>query len=51
VEVNYEFMDVRRHVPLKKGLTAKDAYVKLPGGKIEKWDCKPEEATYERFGK
>src|SRR5207253_6939599 len=25
VEVNYEFMDVRRHVPLKKGLAAKDA--------------------------
>src|SRR3954453_10451413 len=25
VEVNYEFMDVRRRVPLKKGLAAKDA--------------------------
>jgi len=133
VEVNYEFMDVRRRVPLKKGLAAKDAppaspryphlgksaaqydgetlvietvgqraggldtlgvpglyqsdqmrteekfnpngdrmqvsvthydpvyfiqpftvtynYVRLPGGKIEKWDCKPEEATFERFAK
>jgi hypothetical protein len=131
VEVNYEFMDVRRRIPLKKGLTAKDApyaarnyphlgrsagqydgetlviettgqragvmdtlgvpglyqsdqmrtverfipdgnkmqivvthydpvyfvepftvtfnYLRLPGGKIEKWDCKPEEATYEKF--
>src|SRR5260370_42522549 len=25
VEINYEFMDVRRRVPLKKGLAAKDA--------------------------
>jgi hypothetical protein len=131
VEVNYEFMDVRRRVPLKKGITLKDApyaarnyphlgksigrydaetfvvetagqragvldtlgvpglyqsdqmhtverfipngdkmqivvthedpvyflqpftvtfnYLRLPGGKIEKWDCKPEEATFERF--
>jgi hypothetical protein len=131
VEVNYEFMDVRRRIPLKKGLAAKDApyavkkypnlgrssgqydgetlvvesvgmhagvmdtlgvpglyqsdrihtveryipngdkmqivvthddpvylaapltvtfnYVRLPGGKIMNWDCKPEEATYERF--
>jgi hypothetical protein len=131
VEVNYEFMDVHRRVPLKKGLTTKDApyavrnyphlgrsagqydgetlvvetaglragvldtlgvpglyqsdqmhtverfipngdkmqivvtledpvylvqpltvtfnYLRLPGGKIEKWDCKPEEATFERF--
>ena len=131
VEINYEFMDVHRRVPLKKGLTVKDApyavrnfphlgrsvgqydgetlvvetaglragvfdtlgvpglylsdqmhtverfipngdkmqivvthedpvylvepltvtfnYLRLPGGKIEKWDCKPEEATYERF--
>ena len=131
VEVNYEFMDVRRRVPLKKGLTPKDApyavknyphlgrsvgqydgetlvvetagqlagimdtlgvpglyqsgqihtverfipngdrmqivvthedpvylvqpltvtfsYLRLPGGKIEKWGCKPEEATYEKF--
>jgi hypothetical protein len=24
-------------------------YLRLPGGKIEKWDCKPEEATFERF--
>jgi len=131
VEVNYEFMDVHRSIPLKKGLAAKDApyavknyphlgksagqyegetlvvetvgvpagihdtlgvpgmyqsaqmrfverfipngdkmqivvthydpvyliepltvtfsYLRLPGGKIEKWDCKPEEATFERF--
>ena len=131
VEVNYEFMDVHRRVPLKKGLALKDApyavrnyphlgrsvgqydgetlvvesagvqagvldtlgvpglyqsnqmhtverfipngdkmqivvtledpvyfiqpltvtfnYLRLPGGKIEKWDCKPEEATFERF--
>jgi hypothetical protein len=131
VEVNYEFMDVHRRVPLKKGLASKDApyavrnyphlgrsvgqydgetlvvetagqragvldtlgvpglyqsdqmrtlerfipdgdrmqivvthqdpvylvqpltvtfnYLRLPGGKIEKWDCKPEEATFERF--
>jgi hypothetical protein len=132
VEVNYEFMDVHRRVPLKKGLAPKDApfavrehphlgksagqydgetlvietvgqkagildtlgapglyqsdqmrtverftpngdkmqvvivhydpvyfvqpltvtydYLRLPGGKIERWDCKPEEATFERFG-
>jgi hypothetical protein len=131
VEVNYEFMDVRRRIPLKKGLTAKEApyavrkyphlgrsagqydgetlvvatvgqragvldtlgvpglyqsdqmhtierfipngdrmqivvthedpvyflepftvtfnYVRLPGGKIMEWNCKPEEATYEKF--
>lgn len=131
VEINYEFMDVRRRVPLKKGLAVKDApytvrkqphmgrsvgqydgetlvietagqragvldtlgapglyqsdqmrtverfvpngntmqvtvthydpvyylqplivhytFMRLPGGKILKWDCKPEEATYERF--
>jgi hypothetical protein len=131
VEVNYEFMDVRRRVPIKPGLAAKDApyaareyphlgrsagqydgetlvvetvgqaagvldtlgvpglyqsdqmrtverfipngdrmqivvthydpvyfeqpltvtfsYLRLPGGKIETWDCKPEEATFERF--
>jgi hypothetical protein len=131
VEINYEFMDVRRRVPLKKGLAAKDApyavrkyphlgrsvgqydgealvvetvgqkggvldtlgvpglyqsdrmhtverlipngdrmqivvthedpvyflqpftvtfnYLRLPGGKIMEWGCKPEEATYERF--
>src|SRR6516162_2313425 len=131
VEVNYEFMDVRRRIPLKKGLAAKDApyavrkyphlgrsagqydgetlvvesvgqragvldtlgvpglyqsdqmhtferfipngdrmqivvthedpvyflepftitfnYVRLPGGKIMEWNCKPEEATYEKF--
>ncbi|PYS47182.1 MAG: hypothetical protein DMG13_28595 [Acidobacteria bacterium] len=131
VEINYEFMDVHRRVPLKKGLAPKDApyavrnyphlgrsvgqydgetlvvetagqragvldtlgvpglyqsdqmrtvehfipdgdrmqivvthqdpvyfvqpltvtfnYLRLPGGKIEKWDCKPEEATFERF--
>ena len=131
VDVNYEFMDVHRRVPLKNGLAPKDApyavhnyphlgrsvgqyegetlivqtagqragvldtlgvpglyqsdqmrtverftpngdrmqivvthedpvyfvqpftvtfhYLRLPGGKIEKWDCKPEEATYERY--
>lgn len=131
VEINYEFMDVHRRVPLKKGLAPKDApyavrnyphlgrsvgqydgetlvvetagqragvmdtlgvrglyqsdqirtverfipngdrmqivvthqdpvylvqpltvtfnYLRLPGGKIEKWGCKPEEATFERF--
>ena len=131
VEVNYEFMDVHRRIPLKAGLAAKDApyavrehphlgksagrfegetlvvetvgqsagimdtlgvpglyqsnqihtverftadgdrmqivvthddpvylaqtltvtfsYLRLPGGKIEKWDCKPEEATFEKF--
>jgi hypothetical protein len=131
VEINYEFMDVKRRVPLKKGLAAKDApyavskhphmgrsvgqydgevlvietvgqrpgvldtlgipglyqsdqmrtierfepngntmqvtithydpvyfvqplvvhytFLRLPDGKILKWDCKPEEATYERF--
>jgi len=30
-------------------LTVTFNYLRLPGGKIEKWDCKPEEATYERF--
>jgi len=131
VEVNYEFMDIHRHVPLTKGLAVKDApyavknyphlgksvaqydgetlvvetsgvtagvldtlgvpglyqsaqmhtverfipdgnkmqivvthedpvyfvqpftvtfnYLRLPGGKIEEWGCKPEEATFERF--
>jgi hypothetical protein len=131
VEINYEFMDVKRRVPLKPGLAAKDApytvskhphmgrsvgkfdgealvvetvgqragvldtlgvpglyesdqmrtierfepsgnniqvtvthydpiyyvqplivhytFLRLPDGKIMKWGCKPEEATYERF--
>jgi hypothetical protein len=131
LDVNYEFMDVHRRIPLKKGLASKDApyavrnyphlgrsagqidgetfvvettgqragvmdtlgvpglyqsdqirtverfipdgdkmqivvthydpvylvqpltvtfnYLRLPGGKIEKWDCKPEEATFERY--
>ena len=131
VEVNYEFMDVHRRIPIKPGLAAKDApyaareyphlgrsvgqydgetlvvetagqaagvldtlgvpglyqsdqmrtverftpngdrmqiavthydpvyfeqpltvtfsYLRLPGGKNETWDCKPEEATFERF--
>jgi hypothetical protein len=131
VEINYEFMDVRRRVPLAKGLTTKNApyaaskyphlgrsvgqydgealvvetegqragvldtlgvpglyqsdqmrtverfiadgdkmqivvthydpvyfiqpftvtfnYLRLPGGKIEEWGCKPEEATFEQF--
>src|SRR5262247_26938 len=30
-------------------LTVTFNYLRLPGGKIEEWDCKPEEATYERF--
>lgn len=30
-------------------LTVTFNYLRLPGGKIEKWDCKPEEATFERF--
>jgi len=133
VEINYEFMDIRRRVPLNKGLAAKDApyavrnyphlgrsvarydgemlivetvgqragildtlgvpglyqsdqmhtvekfipegdrmqiivthedpvyflqpftvtfnYLRLPGGKIMEWNCKPEEATYEKFSK
>ena len=131
VEINYEFMDVRRRIPLKPGLSVKDApytvqryphmgrsvgryegetlvietagqkagvldtlgapglyqsdqmstverfsaeenmmqiivthvdpvifvqpltvtysYLRLPSGKIEKWGCKPEEATYKKF--
>jgi hypothetical protein len=131
VEINYEFMDVRRRVPLQKGLTPEKApyaasryphlgrsvgrydgealvvetagqragvldtlgvpglyqsdqmrtverfipggnsmriivthddpvyfvkplvvtfnYLRLPGGKIEEWGCRPEEATFERF--
>jgi hypothetical protein len=131
VEINYEFMDVRRRVPLKQGLAPQDApfaaaryphlgrsvgqydgetlvvqtagqragvldtlgvpglyqsdqmrtserfipdgdkmqivvthtdpvyfvkpfvvtfnYLRLPGGRIEEWGCKPEEATFERF--
>jgi hypothetical protein len=24
-------------------------YVRLPGGRIEEWGCKPEEATFEQF--
>lgn len=30
-------------------LTVTYTYLRLSGGKIEKWDCKPEEATFERF--
>jgi len=30
-------------------LTVTFNYIRLPGGKIEKWDCKPEEATFEKF--
>src|SRR5262245_51765298 len=43
VEVNYEFMDVHRRVPLKKGLTVKDApyavrnYPHL-GRSVGQWD-------------
>ena len=25
------------------------SYLRLPGGKIEEWNCKPEEATFEQF--
>jgi hypothetical protein len=24
-------------------------YLRLPGGKIEEWGCRPEEATFEQF--
>ena len=30
-------------------LTVTYSYLRLPGGKIEKWGCKPEEATFEQF--
>jgi hypothetical protein len=30
-------------------LTVTFSYLRLPGGKIEEWGCKPEEATFERF--
>src|SRR4030095_14656625 len=30
-------------------LTVTFSYLRLPNGKIESWDCKPEEATFERF--
>ncbi len=30
-------------------LTVTYNYLRLPGGKIEEWGCKPEEATFERF--
>ena len=36
-------------VYLVQPLTVTFNYLRLPGGKIEKWDCKPEEATFERF--
>jgi hypothetical protein len=36
-------------VYLEQPLTVTFSYVRLPGGKIEIWDCKPEEATFERF--
>jgi hypothetical protein len=36
-------------VYLAQPLTVTFSYLRLPGGKIEKWDCKPEEATFERF--
>jgi hypothetical protein len=32
-------------------LTVTFSYVRLPGGKIMEWNCKPEEATYEKFKK
>ena len=36
---------------LAQTLTVTFSYLRLPGGKIMKWDCKPEEATFERFTK
>jgi len=36
-------------VYLAQPLTTTFSYLRLPGGKIEKWDCKPEEATFEKF--
>ena len=30
-------------------LTVTFNYIRLPGGKIMQWDCKPEQATFERF--
>ena len=38
-------------VYLVEPLTVTFNYLRLPGGKIQKWDCKPEEATFERFKK
>jgi len=32
-------------------LTVTFNYLRLPGGKIMEWNCKPEEATFERFNK
>lgn len=36
-------------VYFEQQLTVTFSYLRLPGGKIETWDCKPEEATFERF--
>jgi hypothetical protein len=36
-------------VYFEQPLTVSFSYLRLPGGKIETWDCKPEEATFERF--
>ena len=36
-------------VYFEQPLTVTFSYLRLPGGKIETWDCKPEEATFERF--
>ena len=36
-------------VYLVQPLTVTFNYLRLPGGKIEEWGCKPEEATFERF--
>jgi hypothetical protein len=36
-------------VYLEQPLTVTFSYLRLPKGKIESWDCKPEEATFERF--
>ena len=36
-------------VYFEQPLTVTFSYLRLPNGKIESWDCKPEEATFERF--
>jgi hypothetical protein len=36
-------------VYLAQPLTVTFSYLRLPDGKIETWDCKPEEATFEKF--
>jgi hypothetical protein len=36
-------------VYFEQPFTVTFSYLRLPGGKIERWDCKPEEATFEQF--